>query len=415
MKCKKKNIFLVCYGGGHINIIEPIVDELIKNENYNVKLLALTTAYIKVKNKYDKNILKSVSDYLFLFDEKIDTIFQNGLKIFEENYNESIGLSKLEVLSYLGLSYSESIAKLGEDNAHEEYKKIGRQSFLPINTIKKILDYENIDLLITTNSPRFEKASLFAAKELNIKSIQIIDLFGDDLMEQNATYTIVMNEMVKNKLIKKGFEKDSIFALGQPAIEKSIEKVNLIQKDKINIKLSKNKKNLVYFSQVPANLTDNKNLTSNEMYRDINDFIFNIFEELKDSYNILIKAHPSESKEFYEVYLNKYTYVNFLEGNYDTNSILSISDIVLTPFSTVALEAICLNKLVFTFKPNFCSVYPIKEYKNKPFIYSDSYDELYRNIVDIKFIDSNLNQDNSFLQLNFKSKFNKLLENYVFK
>jgi len=65
MKCKKKNIFLVCYGGGHINIIEPIVDELIKNENYNVKLLALTTAYIKVKNKYDKNILKSVSDYRF--------------------------------------------------------------------------------------------------------------------------------------------------------------------------------------------------------------------------------------------------------------------------------------------------------------------------------------------------------------
>ena len=113
--------------------------------------------------------------------------------------------------------------------------------------------------------------------------------------------------------------------------------------------------------------------------------------------------------------LDKYTYVSFLEGNYYTNSILSISDIVLTPFSTVALQAICLNKLVFTFKPNFCSVYPIKEYKNKPFIYSDSYDELYRNIVDIKFIDSNLNHDNSFLQLNFKSKFNKLLENYVFK
>ena len=302
MRNKKKNIFLVCYGGGHINIIEPIVDELIKNKEYNVKLLALTTAYLKVKDKYDKNILKSISDYLFLFDDNISTIFQNGLKIFEENYNSSIGLSKLEVLSYLGLSYNEAIEGIGEDKAYEDYKKIGRQSFLPINTIKKILDYENIDLLITTNSPRFEKASLFAAKELNIKSIQIIDLFGDDLMEQNATYTIVMNEMVKNKLIKKGFEKDSIFALGQPAIEKSIEKVNLIQKDKINIKLSKNKKNLVYFSQVPANLTDNKNLTSNEMYRDINDFIFNIFEKLKDSYNILIKAHPSESKEFYETY-----------------------------------------------------------------------------------------------------------------
>ena len=97
--------------------------------------------------------------------------------------HSSIGLSKLEVLSYLGLSYNEAIEGIGEDKAYEDYKKIGRQSFLPINTIKKILDYENIDLLITTNSPRFEKASLFASKELNIKSIQIIDLFGDDLME----------------------------------------------------------------------------------------------------------------------------------------------------------------------------------------------------------------------------------------
>lgn len=139
----RKNIFIVCYGGGHINIIELIVDELIKNKNYNVKLLALTTAYLKVKDKYDNNILKSLSDYLFLFDKNIDIIFQNGLKIFDENYNVSTRLSKLEILSYLGLSYSESIDKLGKKKAQKEYIKIRRESFLPIDTIKKNFKYCN--------------------------------------------------------------------------------------------------------------------------------------------------------------------------------------------------------------------------------------------------------------------------------
>jgi len=411
----RKNIFLICYGGGHINIIEPIIDELIKNKNYNVKLLALTTAYIKVKNKYDKNILKSVSDYLFLFDENIDSIFQNGLKIFKDNYNKSIGLSKLEVLFYLGLSYSESISKLGKNKAYEAYKKIGRQSFLPINTIKKILEYESIDLVITTNSPRFEKASLLASKELDIKSIQIVDLFGDDLIKQNATYIIVMNEMVKNKLINKGFNKESIFTLGQPAIEKSIEKVNLIEKNDMNIQINKNKKNLVYFSQPPIKFNKYGKNLGYVSYEEINPHIFKILDNLKSKYNIYFRLHPNEKIKEYNKYFKKYPEVKYLNDKLDLSETIALSDLVVTPYSTVALQAICLNKLVFTFKPNFCSVYPIKEYKNKPFIYSDSYDELHNNIINNKFIDSNLNQDNSFLQLNFKDKFNKLLDNYVFK
>jgi hypothetical protein len=378
----KKNIFLICYGGGHINIIEPIVDELIKNKNYNVKLLALTTAYIKVKNKYDKNILKSVSDYLFLFDENIDSIFQNGLKIFKDNYNKSIGLSKLEVLSYLGLSYSESISKSGKNKAYKAYKEIGRQSFLPINTIKKILEYENIDLVITTNSPRFEKASLLASKELDIKSIQIVDLFGDDLIKQNATYIIVMNEMVKNKLIKKGFAESSIFALGQPAIEKSVHNIMKINKidlyEKIINDIDLDKKNLIYFSQPAIKFDKNGNNLGYVPYDEVNPFIFKILDNLKYKYNIYFRLHPNEKFEDYVKYFEKYPEIVYLNDKFNLSESIALSDFVVTPYSTVSIEAISCNKIVFTYKANFNESFPIELLKNKPFIYSNSYNELLR-------------------------------------
>lgn len=414
---RKNNIFLICYGGGHINIIEPIVDELIKNENYNVKLLALTTAYIKVRNKYDKNILKTISDYLFLFDKNIDTILQNGLKIFEENYNESIGLSKLEVLSYLGLSYSESISKLGEQKANEEYKKIGRQSFLPIDTIKKILDYENIDLVITTNSPRFEKASLLAAKELNIKTIQIIDLFADDLIEQNANYTIVINEVVKNNLIKKGFDKSNVFALGQPAIEKSVKCIMKVKKielyERIIYNIDLGKKILVYFSQPPIKFDKHGNSLGYVPYDEINPHIFKILDNLKSKYNIYFRLHPNEDFKNYINYFKKYPKIQHINDIFNLFETIALSDIVVTPYSTISIEAISCNKTVFTYKPNFSESFPVEYLKNQPFIYSNSYEELEKNLNNNNIF-INDKSENNFLPLNFTAKFNELFEKNVF-
>lgn len=402
MRNKKKNIFLVCYGGGHINIIEPIVDELIKNKNYNVKLLALTTAYLKVKDKYDKNILKSISDYLFLFDENIDVIFQNALKIFDENYNSSMGLSKIDILSYLGFSYSEAIEKLGEEKAYEEYEKIGRQSFLPINTIKKILDYEKVDLLITTNSPRFEKASLIAAKELNIKSIQIEDLFGDGLLEQNATYTIVMNELIKDKLIEKGFDKNTIFPLGQPAIEKTIREIQSININDFDLKnKNNNKKNLVYFSQPPIKFDKDKRISGQVGYEELNFNLFEILNRLSEKYNIYFRIHPNEKYKDYKTYFEKYTNIVYLNNMFDLSETIALSHVVVTPYSTVAIEAICCNKSVFTYKADFSDAYPIEIYKNKPFIYSDSFFHLESHLNEFIFEDKN----NSFINENFFKNF----------
>ena len=50
---------------------------------------------------------------------------------------------------------------------------------MPIKTMESIIQYEAVDLVISTDSPRFEQASLTAANNLNVKSICIPTLFGN--------------------------------------------------------------------------------------------------------------------------------------------------------------------------------------------------------------------------------------------
>ncbi|CAM1341416.1 CDP-glycerol glycerophosphotransferase family protein [Tenacibaculum amylolyticum] len=406
----KKNIFLVCYGAGHINLIEPIVDKLILNENYNVKLLALTTAYNKVKNKYTKDVLKNIKDYLFLFDENLDEILKNGLKIFEDNYNASSGLSKLEVLFYIGLSLTEEINKTSYDTAYSNYQEKGRKSFLPVDTIGKILEHENTDLLISTTSPRFEKASLLASKKRNIKSIQILDLFDDDINKPIADYTIVMNEKVKNNLLEKGFKSNQVLIFGQPAIERSVNSIFGMDENLIldKVKLDRKKKVLVYLSQPPLKFNKIDNSYSRVDYKEINPHIFKMLHSMTNEYNVLFRLHPNEDITDYEESFTQYPDIRYTNNELNLFEVICIGDIIVTPYSTVAIEAVSSNKKVFTYKPDYNEFYPISFFKELPFIYSNSFNELRDNLRNKKIINE-LNSSIEFLTFNFAEKLEKFI------
>ena len=84
----KKKIFFVTYGGGHVNIIDLVVEKLLKNNNIEVKILALTTAYNSIIDKYSEAIVKSVLDYSFLFEDIQDEVHKYGTLLLKDNYNE---------------------------------------------------------------------------------------------------------------------------------------------------------------------------------------------------------------------------------------------------------------------------------------------------------------------------------------
>ena len=68
-----KKIFFVSYGGGHIKIVDLICRQLVDRAGIEVRILALTTAYAQVIDRYGPIHVKRVSDYLDLFDDSIDS------------------------------------------------------------------------------------------------------------------------------------------------------------------------------------------------------------------------------------------------------------------------------------------------------------------------------------------------------
>jgi hypothetical protein len=62
-----------------------VVEELIKNNNIEVKILALTTAYNNIIDKYSERIVKSVLDYSFLFEDILEIVHKYGTFLLKEN------------------------------------------------------------------------------------------------------------------------------------------------------------------------------------------------------------------------------------------------------------------------------------------------------------------------------------------
>ncbi|MEQ9265265.1 MAG: hypothetical protein RLN81_08600 [Balneolaceae bacterium] len=191
---RKKKLFFVAYGGGHMRLLHQVTKQLQNDVNFEIKILGLTSGYKDIKEEYKKEIVRKISDYDFLFSDEKDLIDKYGKMFLEENHNPDSGMEESDSLFYLGMSITDLVQELGEKEALDLYDKKKRHAFKPTNSMKKILEYEKPDLLITTTSPKCELASLLAAKQLGIQSIQIIDLFGDNYPVPFGDNIVVLNE-----------------------------------------------------------------------------------------------------------------------------------------------------------------------------------------------------------------------------
>jgi hypothetical protein len=376
---RKKKILIVSYGGGHIEIVKSIINDCIDFEKFDVDLLALTVAYDSVNSP---RICKyRVSDFKFLFEDAIPEIEFWGKKLLKDNYDSSSNIPINEIIFYLGISFYDLVNEMGEELATQTYKIKKRQSFNPKNTLKVILKHLKPDFLFTTNSPRMESASIYAAKELHIPSIQILDLFGDDFPVPSADTIIVMNEFVRGKLLDNGITK-KILPLGQPIFDETFQKVCDINKLNVLKKLGYNVNDrILLFCPTPYYLwNDDNSINGIEDESKINIPIFNILFNLNFKYGIkiILRPHPiSDSISNYKKYLDKYKFIKYHNNN-DLNlyESLAISEVVITYNSTVAVQAIICNKTVFTYNYDANQRYLWDNFMKEPFIYCHNYDKL---------------------------------------
>ncbi len=409
-------VLFVSYGGGHINIINEVIKEIIKYKNIDFKVLALTTAYDKSVSLFSNKYIKKISDYKDLFKKDIEKINYYGSLILEDNYNASSGISKEDTLIYLGLSMFELVQTHGEQKAFDLYNKKKRQAFLPVNIMKNILEYEKTSLVVTTTSPRFEEASLIAANELGIETIQILDLFGELYPLPRANHIICMNNYISESLKRQGLIENKYYHFGQPAIEKTVKNILSVDKLQTKNKLGlNNNKVLLYATQRPIICNEDFSYYDFAGYETINDNIFSIFEFLYEKYdiNIIVRLHPNEDFNDYKKWFDKYKFVQYANDKCNLEESLAICDVLLNQASTVSVEAISANKDVFTFKYHLDKTFPLPAVMNEPFIFSDGFEELKQKLS--LYFENKLKtkKTGNFLALDSVENILKLIEDLV--
>lgn len=334
--------------------------------------------------------------------------------LLSENYNSDIGISKLESIFYLGLSYNDLVKQLGEVKAAEEYGKRKRQSFKPVGVMETILTEIKPDIVITTASPRFEVATILAAKKLGIPSLQLLDSFGDDYPIPSADHIVVMNHSISEKLRTKGVNNSTFHALGQPILDETIEIVHAIDSSALKQELKMpNSKVLLYLPHKNYIFNDDLSVKEERDSEPINNIIFEILDQLAVTLNIqiLIRPHPSDHIENYWKYIKDKPFYSF-HPEINVYQSIAISDYSLSYCSTVVLQTLVCRKPAFIFNQNPELNYPWPGYSQKPFIFSRNYEELKENLTTY-ITDDTPQLLNNFFEEGAVQKINALIKKII--
>ena len=374
-----KTIFFVVYGGGHILLVKDVIKTLIHQEGIRVRVLALTTAYPTAKEEFPSEIVRKVSDYTHLFDDCIDTVYALGLKYLSENHTDNCGIEKAESITYLGLSFYDLIQRHGEEEALALYDSKKRQAFLPISIIKKILVHEQADIVVATTSPKFEQASMIAGNDLGLKTLSILDLFGELYPLPIAQHIVCMNPLISDSLKAQGVTDSTYHHLGQPAIEATVKSVLALDRATVEESMGLSPKiTLLYATQRPACYNSNFSISSFLDYEFLNDAMFSIVQRLHDQFDItvLLRIHPNENLDDFKPWLDKYPFVQLVNDKINLHESLAVTDILVTHSSTVGVEALLSGKLVMTFKHHKDTTHPFPTLTREPFNFNEGFEAL---------------------------------------
>lgn len=378
MTKKSKKVLFVSYGGGHCRMIAPLVEYINKNyENWQPSILGLTSSYDYFKSKGLSPL--GYKDFFELTSE-IKNIGEKSLTSIQSAYIPS----KEETLTYLGINMRDLIESIGEENAWKIYKEEGRHCFLPVMAMKEIQKKIKPDIVVTTSSPRSELASVKAAKELNIPTLSIVDLFAvyeSDYLE--ADVLCVPFEKTKNILESRPNNKSKVVVTGNPNLQSSCTPSQITEKK------------LLWCDQ-PAYMDMNKKV----IFRSFEDIesLLNLIKEVceETKWELIVRPHPSQDLRGFK----KWGMDNKIKIDENTeikNSLLNVSS-VGSITSTALIEAAICGKKIIKFTPsNALNDLPIEEELNYEVNFQDrqSLSTLLKNKYNPKFLKGHNNPEMS--------------------
>ena len=200
-------------------MVIPVIKELRRFSDIEPIVLALTLAgpvMEKAKLPY-----LGFKDFVRRGDEKA---VRWGCQMTAATHRPDTHISIEESVAYHGLSYSDLVIRLGEPEGAQRWQEHGRQSFLPLTVMERIIKDIAPDMVVTTNSPRAERAAVEVAKHLGIPTLSMVDLFGiNHQFNINADFISVISEITINNMIQEGVSRprDAFLVLGNPAFDEA--------------------------------------------------------------------------------------------------------------------------------------------------------------------------------------------------
>lgn len=211
-------VLFVTYGGGHVSMVLPVMQAMAQFEVAHGIVLALTSAANATRNAgvptYQfKDFIEQGDAQALAWGEKLATTLDPGGNV-----------DSLETRAYMGLSFQDLVQAHGLAQAEAMYAQYGRHCFLPVPTLRRIIQKLKPDAVVITNSPRAERAAGIAARELGIPSLCINSMFAIDEIAwlKHPDYCdvlCVLNEGVRLRFLASGRRPDQVVVTGNPAFD----------------------------------------------------------------------------------------------------------------------------------------------------------------------------------------------------
>lgn len=315
-------------------MVLPVVEEL-RRKGVSVSVLALTTAYRSFQDKGFE--LLGFKDCLVDSPDPGQAVRWGELLVGGKSAHSAISYE--ESVAYHGLSFQDLVAEVGETEAFHQFSSKGRAAFLPIGVLTRLLRRYRPNVVLTTNSPRAERAAIEAAGHLDIKSVCVVDIFGIREIawvgkKDYASRVCVMNESVRKRYLDAGRQPNELIVTGNPAFDVLINQRPIASKNR-KIRASQNKLSVLWASQIEPDKHPKTGAPADSLLpRKIERLLI---EELERNPNLSLVFRPHPSDQFEpEITKSRMRLSKFPET---VSECLLNCDVVVTMTSTVAIEA----------------------------------------------------------------------------
>ena len=339
-----KTLLCVTYGGGHARMVIPVIRALADCKDIRIQTLALTGAGPIFKSEHLP--FMGFKDFISAQDSQA---LEWGKKLAAIHHSPESGIEEEESIAYLGLSYWDLVQRYGEAEAGRLWAEKGRHAFLPLTFMERVIERVKPDMVVTTNSPRSERAALDVAQAKNIVTLCMVDLFGYmDFHVLKADYFTVLNERVIDTMKSIGVtaERDRFLITGNPAFDTAFDyrgPINTAWRRAHFPSVSTDAKCVLWIDS-PGYLRQAPRM----WMRDTEEILFdlnNMAQATADNNCVmLVRPHPSQARSFFQDWVQQAPPHVLYAGDVQLYPLLNAIDAVVAYSSTVMLETILMQK-----------------------------------------------------------------------